>query len=61
MTWALTASGSAKNAEAERELRERLTEVLSDPKYGTAGSQLGSDQHNGPVHQAPKKPLRKPE
>ncbi len=51
MTWALHATGNCPDG-AEQELAERIAEVLSDPGFGTAASQLGGNVVNGPVHEA---------
>jgi hypothetical protein len=55
MTWSLSAHGEAQDEDAEIELQLRLNQLLADPKFGTAGSQLATRRHNGPVHLTVKK------
>ena len=57
MTWSLSASGHTQpragdeNWEpVERELADRLAEVLSDPGYGCGMSSFGGNYVHGPVH-----------
>lgn len=57
MTWSLSASGHTQPRAgdeswepAERELTDRLAEVLSDPAYGCGMSSFGGNYVTGSVH-----------
>lgn len=56
MTWSLSAAGGTLSEEAERELHQRISEILSDPKYRTTASGLVGAWVNGPAHSARKPP-----
>jgi len=41
MTWSLTAAGHTSSEADERELADKLSEILADPKYGASSSSFG--------------------
>jgi hypothetical protein len=47
MTWSLNAFGHAPDEAAERELADRLSQVLADPKYGAGSSSFGGTYVHG--------------
>jgi hypothetical protein len=47
MTWSLTASGHTAAEEDERELADRISQILADPKYGASGSSFGGTYVHG--------------
>jgi hypothetical protein len=51
VSYQLTVAGHVDGEDAERDLAERLREVLSDPASGVTASQLSGAFVNGPVHQ----------
>ena len=60
MSWSLSASGHTPAPEGEsgweaveKELHGKLTEILSDPKYGCSRSSFGGNHVHGPVHITP--------
>jgi hypothetical protein len=61
VTWVLTVAGDCA-AEDERDLHERLRELLSEGRYGVTASQFGGAEVNGPAHGPPavKKKAGKP-
>jgi hypothetical protein len=47
MTWSVSAGGHTAREEDERELADRLSEILADPKYGASGSSFGGTYVHG--------------
>jgi len=47
MSWSLSASGHAPDEESERELADKLSQILADPKYGAGNSSFGGTYVHG--------------
>jgi hypothetical protein len=47
MTWSLNASGHTGREDDERELADRISEILADPKYGASSSSFGGTYVHG--------------
>jgi hypothetical protein len=47
VTFSLSMSGHAPDEETERELADRLSQVVSDPKYGVGSASFGGSYVHG--------------
>ena len=47
MTWSVNAGGHTASEDDERELADRLSQILADPKYGASGSSFSGNYVHG--------------